>query len=92
MAKRKRPRRAKNKITGSYEGTLIKADADSIPEPPAVVERSRTVVVVRSTLFTAELEAIIDLIARDRVYRAMLDRLGRRLLVAPPMEPPAVAD
>jgi hypothetical protein len=40
-------------------------------------------VVTRSTLFTAELEAVIEIIARERVYRAMLDRLGQRLLAAP---------
>jgi hypothetical protein len=89
MAKRKR--RAKNKIEGSPEGSLIKADVDPLSEPPAVVFRSNTVAVVRSSLFTAEFEAVIELIARERVYRAMLAGLGRRLLMGPsqPQEPPA---
>ena len=35
------------------------------------------------TLFTTELEEVIEIIARERVYRAMLAGLGRRLLMAP---------
>jgi len=34
-------------------------------------------------MFSAELEEVIEIIARERVYRAMLARLGRRLLLAP---------
>ncbi len=95
MAKFKRKRRAKNKIEGSGEGALIKIDADPFPEAPAQVYRSRTVTIHRSTLFTAEFEAVIEIIAIDRVYRSMLDRLGRRLLIAAPgtsIEPTAIAD
>ncbi len=86
MARSKRKPRAKNKITGSYEGALSRVGSEPLPDdgplsdaPPAVY-RTDAVVVTRSTLFTAEFEAVIELIARDRVYRAMLDRLGRRLL------------
>ena len=93
MAKSKRKPRAKNKIEGSYEGGLIKAASDPFPEAPAQVYRSHSVTVVRSTLFTAEFEAVIEIIAIDRVYRAMLAGFGRRLLIAPlhiPKEPPVI--
>jgi hypothetical protein len=81
MAKSKRNRRAQNKIEGSSEGALIKVDAPS--EPAIVIRHSDVVRVARVTLLSAELEEIIEIIARDRVYRAMLARLGRRLLSAP---------
>jgi hypothetical protein len=85
MTKRKRSSRATNKIAGSLEGTLIKVDADPYTAPPAAVDRAYTVVVARSTnLLSAELEAIIEIIAKDRVYRTMLAGLGRRLLMGPP--------
>jgi hypothetical protein len=86
MARSKRKSRAQNKVTGAYEGALSRVGSEPLPEPepltdgPAAVYRTDAVVVTRSTLFTAEFEALIELIARDRVYRAMLDRLGRRLL------------
>jgi len=95
MAKSKRRPRATNKIEASADGAVIKVDAELFPEVPAQVERAQTVKLVRSTLFTAEFEALIELIAVDRVYRAMLDRLGRRILLAPPPAPkglPPVAD
>lgn len=92
MTKRKRKSRAKNKIAGAYEGAVIKTDTDALKEAPAVVYRAYSSAVVRSTLFSAEFEAIIDLIARERVYRAMLAGLGRRLLLVSPQEPPLIAD
>jgi hypothetical protein len=88
MAKRNRGSRAKNKIQGSLEGALIKADADTFAEAPAGdIHRSRRVAITRSTLFTAEFEAIIELIAKDRVYRAMLAAFKRRALLAAPHTP-----
>lgn len=82
MAKFKRNRRAKNKIEGSLEGALVKADP--LPDTPGVVQRTTALKLVRSPLFSAEFEAVIDLIARDRVYWATRARLERRLLLAPP--------
>jgi hypothetical protein len=84
--KRKRASRAKNKIQGSHEGSLIKAEPEHYSDAPRVELRSTSIAVPRSTLFTAELEEVIDMIARERVYRAMLARLGRRLLMAPSTE------
>jgi hypothetical protein len=84
MAKRDRTRRAQNKIAGSQEGTLIKVDSGALPEGPAEVYRARAYSVARSTLFSAEFEAVIEIIAIDRVYRAMVAGLGRRLRLAPP--------
>jgi len=81
--KRKRPSRAKNKIQGSLEGSLIKAEPERFSDAHRVDLRSTSIAVHRSTLFTAELERVIDIIARERVYRAMLAGLGRRLLMAP---------
>ena len=95
MAKSKRNRTAKNKIAASLDGALIKADSNPLTDPPAAVDRSHVVTIVRSRLFTAEFEAVIEIIARDRVYRAMLDRLGRRLITGPfptPNEPPIIPD
>jgi hypothetical protein len=83
MAKSNRTPRAKNKIEGSYPGSLIKIDADPLPDAPAVVDRSHAIVIQRSTLFTAEFEEIIEIIATERVYRAMLAGFGRRLLISP---------
>jgi hypothetical protein len=80
MANSKRNRRAKNKIEGSSEGALIKADPSS--EPAIVINRSDVVRAARITRLSAELEEVIEIIARERVYRAMLAR-NRRLLAAP---------
>jgi hypothetical protein len=82
--KRKRSSRAKNKVQGSVEGSLIKREPERNSDAPRVELRLASIVVPRSTLFTAELEELIDMIARERVYRAMLAAgLGRRLLMAP---------
>lgn len=83
MARRKRTPRAKNKITGSTDGALVPLTPDPFPDAPAQVQRVKVVTVARSTLFTAELEAVIEIIARERVRQAMMDRLGRRLLSGP---------
>jgi hypothetical protein len=74
-------RRAKNNIEGSSEGALV--DAAPFLEPALTVQRSSVVRVARASLFTAELEEAIELIATERVYRAMLAGLGRRLLNPP---------
>ena len=81
--KRKRKIRAKNKIQDSPEGAVIKAEPVYHSEAPGIVLRSKSIAAVRSTLFNAELEQLIDMIARERVYRAMLAGLGRRLLMPP---------
>ena len=81
MAKSKWNRRAKNKIEGPSQGALIKADPDS--EPAIVIHRTDVVRVARTTLLSAELEEVIEIIARERVYRAMLAGMGRRLLGGP---------
>ena len=86
--KRKRKSRAKNKIQGPLERSLIKSGPRHDSDVPGVYLRSKSIAVARSSLFTAELEELIDLIARERVYRAMLARLGRRLLMAPPTNDP----
>jgi hypothetical protein len=83
MARSKRTPRAKNKIEGGAAGELIKIDADPYVEAPRAEQRLRAVAVARSTLFTAELEAVIEIIATERVYRAMLAGLGRRMLTGP---------
>jgi hypothetical protein len=84
MTKRKRQGRsapklgAKNKLEGSTSGELINID----PPPndaPALVQASHFTALRRSTLFSAEFEAVIEIIARDRVYRAMVARFARRL-------------
>jgi hypothetical protein len=77
----KSPRRAKNKVEGSVDGTLIKVEPDKFAEAPTAAQRTRAVVVARSTIFTTELEEVIEIIAKERVYRAMLDSLGRRLRI-----------
>jgi hypothetical protein len=94
MAKRKQKRRAKNKLQGSPEGTLIRADEEKLPQAPAQVYRAHERTMVRSTLFSADFEAVIEIIAIDRVYRAMLAGLGRRFLMAPqqPLLEPPIAD
>jgi hypothetical protein len=84
MAKSKRTLRAKNKIAGAQAGELIKVEPDRFVDAPQSEQRVRAVAVARSTLFTAELEAVIEIIATERVYRAMLDGLKRRLLTATP--------
>ena len=81
MAKSKRARRATNKVDSSSQGALIKVDANSAPA--IVIHRSDVVKVAKTTRLSAELEEVIEIIAKDRVYRAMLARLGRRLLSAP---------
>jgi hypothetical protein len=93
MAKRKDKRRAKNKLPGSPEGALIKAEEEKLPQAPAQVYRAHSTAMVRSTLFSADFEAVIEIIAIDRVYRAMLAGLNRRLLAPPQalLEPP-IAD
>jgi hypothetical protein len=95
MAKRKQKRRAKNKLPGSPEGELIKAEAEKLPHAPAQVYRAQSTNLVRSTLFSADFEAVIEIIAIDRVYRAMLAGLGRRFLTGPQqplLEPPKPAE
>ena len=82
--KRKRPRRAKNKIQGSLDNSLVKSEPDHYSEAPRVRMQSTPIAIPRSTVFATELEKVIDIIARERVYRAMLAGLGRRLLIAPP--------
>ncbi len=62
---------------------MIKVEPERHSDAPGVILRSTSIAVHRSTLFTAELEKVIDIIARERVYRAMLAGLGRRLLMAP---------
>jgi hypothetical protein len=84
--KRKRKPRAKNKIEVSVEGSLVEAEPAHYSEAPRVAVPSTALVVRRSTVITSELEEVIDLIARERVYRAMLAGLGRRLLIAPPSD------
>jgi hypothetical protein len=84
--KRKRKTRAKNKIQSPLEGALIKVEPEHYSDAPRGELRVTPIAALRSTLFTAELEAVIDIIARERVYRAMLAGWGRRLLM-PPMDP-----
>ncbi len=69
---------AKNKLDGSMSGELIKIDPPPA-DAPALVQASQFTTLRRSTLFSAEFEAVIEIIARDRVYRAMLARYARRL-------------
>jgi hypothetical protein len=83
MAKSKRNPRAKNKIASSVGGDLIKVDPTPVADTAVTVYRSQAIRIARPTLFSAEFEKVIEIIARERVYRAMLDRLGRRLLTAP---------
>jgi hypothetical protein len=82
--RRKRKRQATNKLEGLPEPGLIPLEPAVVSEAPAIEKRSTAVIVRRSSLFTAELEEVIELIARERVYRAMLAGLGRRLLAPPP--------
>ena len=63
---------------------MIKKEPERFSDVPRVELRSTSIAVRRSTLFSAELEELIDMIARERVYRAMLAAgMGRRLLMAP---------
>jgi hypothetical protein len=84
MTKRKRNGRstpklgAKNKLEGSTSGELIRIEPPK-NDAPALVQASNFTAIRRSTLFSAEFEAVIELIARDRVYRAMIARFARRL-------------
>ncbi len=84
MARQKRNPRKKNKLDNPLEGELIQAHVDPLPEVPAQVARDRSVTVTRPTVFTAEFEKLVELIARDRVYRMMLER---RRLGSPTDEP-----
>jgi len=81
--KRKRKSSAKNKLQGSAENALIKVEPERSSSVPGVYLRSQATAIARSSLFTAEFEEVIEIIARERVYRDMLTRLGRRLLMAP---------
>jgi hypothetical protein len=97
MAKSKRRRRAKNKIeaasSASSDGAVIKADSALPAHVPAVVYRAQTV--ARSTLFSAEFERVIEIIATERVRLAMLATRRLRLLAAPlpaPSPPRLLAD
>jgi hypothetical protein len=81
MAKSNWNRRAKNKVEPPSQGALVKADPDS--EPAIVIQRTDIVRSARTTLLSAELEEVIEIIARERVYRAMLAGMGRRLLGGP---------
>lgn len=88
--KRKRKSRAQNKIQGvEADHSLIKTGPAHYSAAPETHVRARAAVVARSTLFNAELEEAIDIIARERVYRAMLSRLKWRLLTPPFTEPMA---
>ena len=87
---RKRTSRAKNKIEGTPETSVVKLGPAHFADAPQVQLSSRAAAVVRSGLFNAELEEAIDIIARERVYRAMLARLGRRLLMPPFADEPFV--
>jgi hypothetical protein len=88
MAKSKRKRRAANKLASPQDGGLIKLDAELVPDVPAILIRDRTVVRVRSTLFNAELEWAIEIIAIERVRLAMLATRRLRLLAAPSLALP----
>lgn len=89
MAKSKRNRRAKNKIEGvsqkkgenSSDGALVKVEP--LLDREIAVRRANALRASRSSLFTMELEEAIEIIARDRVYRAMLATLARRMLMTP---------
>lgn len=87
MSKSRRRRRAHNKIEGSSQ-PLIKPDplleAAADPRVEAVIEVHKTGTVrIARTLFSAELEEIIEIIARERVFRSMMARIGRRSLLPP---------
>jgi hypothetical protein len=77
----KRTRRARNIIAGSLEGELVKTGPPIDPTVP--VHQTSALRVARPTLFSAEFEKVIEIIARDRVFRMMQARRGR-LLMAPP--------
>lgn len=81
--RRKRKSRAKNKIEGAPEGSLVKAGPAHYSAAPEVHLRTRAAALARSGLFNAELEEAIDVIARERVYRAMMAKLRWRLLTPP---------
>jgi hypothetical protein len=83
MAKSKQPRRARNKIDGAAPRALVKADSFAEAGAKVDLQQQQAVRIVRSSLFTAELEEIIDIVARERVRREMLARLERRLLIRP---------
>jgi hypothetical protein len=81
MAKSKRNRRNQNKIESASQGALVQRDAS--PQPAIVIRHSEAQKVARIRRLSAELEEVIEIIARERVYRAMLARSGRYLLAAP---------
>ena len=83
MIRRKRNSRAKNKIQAAPETSFAKVGPAQVSSAPEVFVRARASAVARHTLFNAELEEAIDIIARERVYRAMLARLKWRLLTPP---------
>ncbi len=93
MAKSKRKQRAQNKISGSSDGTLAKVEPDPFPETAAQLDRSQIhrATLTRSPLLNADFEAVIEIIAIDRVYRAMLQRVAPRLLPGPTHAPPDTA-
>jgi len=84
MARSKRTPRAKNKIESAFPGELIKIDPDPYVEAPRAQQRVRAGVITRSTMFSADFEAVIEIIATERVYRAMLAGMKRRFLAGPP--------
>lgn len=89
MAKRRRNRRAKNKLENASTRDLIPVDPPPQPNTQ-LVQVTRTVRVARAGYFNAELEEAIEIIARDRVYRMMLAR-ARRLLAPPTSDEDQVA-
>lgn len=53
--------------------------ADSYRDSSQSAEEAKAVWVVKTPFLSAELEEVIEIIARERVYRAMMARFGRRL-------------
>lgn len=84
MAKSKQNRRAKNRIDGSAEGAMIKVDSGS--ESAIAIYRSSGVQTARASMFSAELEYAIDVIARERVFGDMLARRTRTSLLNGPSD------
>jgi hypothetical protein len=81
MAKSKRNRRNQNQIASASQGALVKLDPS--PQPAIVIRHTDALKVAGVRRLSAELEEVIEIIARERVYRAMLARSGRYLLAAP---------
>jgi len=82
MKKSRLTRRARNNIEGASRG--IPAQDDPFLESGTAVHKLNAVRVAHATPFSAAFEEIIEIIARDRVFRAMRARLQRRLLIQPP--------